>query len=76
MKKQMIVRILPTGEIRVETEGMYDDECIPYAEELCSIMQAFPIAPPELETGSHTVAFNQTEDDLPNARILDLRNDL
>ncbi|MBR4068192.1 MAG: hypothetical protein IKK08_06140 [Clostridia bacterium] len=76
MKKQLIVRILPTGEIRVETEGMYDDECIPYAEKMCHILQAFPIAPPVLDTGSHPVTASQTEDDLPTARMLDLRNDL
>lgn len=71
VKKRLIVRILPNGEIQMETEGMYDDECVPYAKKLCAAIEAIPIGEPDFSRSMKNTSqsLDDTQDDfLPQSR--------
>ena len=69
MAKKMQIKLLPNGEIRMETHGVKGKKCDDYVELFKKLVNA------NIIDVQHTDEYYQTETNIQNNDTIELRND-
>lgn len=69
MTKKMQIKLLPNGEIRMETHGVKGKKCDDYVELFKKLVNA------NIIDVQHTDEYYQTETNIQNNDTIELRND-